>query len=99
MKNLIKIATESILKYNKSRYAKNLLDACQHWTGETNLTMQDFMTRLKWEYRGRVSRQGPTWHLLLDDFMIGWYGGTKKYLPKIDTGICPGHLGMLPIID
>ena len=56
MQNLIKMATDTMLVYNKTRYAKNLLDACRHWTGDATGTMQDFLCRLKWNYGGHVKR-------------------------------------------
>ena len=99
MENLIKMATSTMIIYNKTRYAKNLLDACQHWTGDASVTMQDFSQRLKWNYGGYDKKQGSTWYLDLDSFCIGWYAGFKKYLPKINNEMCQGHLNILPVLE
>ena len=87
------------MKRPPSRYAKTLLDACICHTGWQGGTIHQFLPRLSWKWGGNVARQGPTWHLMLDDKPIGWYAGTKANLPPIEPGLHPGHLDLLFAIE
>ena len=80
-----------------SRRPNSLLDACCHWDSVKGGTIHQYLGRLSWQYGGNKPRQGPTWYLMIDDFCIGWYAGTKKYLPKIEASLHTGHLDYLPV--
>ena len=90
------IQTKGISIKNHRR-PSTLLDACCHWDSKQGGTIHQYSNRLSWAYGGNKPRQGPTWYLMLDDFIIGWFGGPKKHLPEISPSMNTGHLDYLPI--
>ena len=84
------------ISVGQSRRPLTLLDACCHWDSVQGGTIHQYLNRLSWQYGGNRPRQGPTWYLKLDDYVIGWYAGIKKHLPKIDANLHTGHLDYLP---
>jgi len=84
------------ISVKNSRRPTSLLDACCHWDSKQGGTIHQYSNRLKWLYAGNKARQGPTWHLILDDYVIGWYAGIKKDLPEIGAELHTGYLDYLP---
>ena len=92
--------------YPAHRIPKTLLEACLFWTDQQGGTIHEFLPRLRWKYRRYDRRmECGVWHLVLDGApcmemfkpplngrVIGWYGGDKTHLPKIEPALCTGHL-------
>ena len=82
------------IAYDRTRLAKNLLDACSAWEkicepAATPQTVEQYLPRLRWVYEGHVARQGQTWHLELDGVDIAWYAGPAGWRPAIAPDMTP----------